>query len=739
MSTKNLVIVESPTKAKTISRFLGRDFTVKASFGHVRDLPKSEIGIDLEAGTFLPHYVIPTKARKIVSELKKAAKDAKQVYFATDQDREGEAISWHLNEILKIPASKSSRITFHEITKEAIKKALENPRQIDEKMVDAQQARRVLDRLVGYELSPLLWRKVRRGLSAGRVQSVALRLIVEREREIQAFKSEEYWTIETIFETKGQAKIEATLFAKNGKTLEKFAIRTEAEAQALADVMRKESWRIERVERKEMSRSPAAPYTTSTLQQDANRKLGMSAKQTMTIAQQLYEGVELPGEGSVGLITYMRTDSVNLSETFLEAARGFIKTELGAEYLPAAPRRFLAKSKLAQEAHEAIRPTDANLKPESLKTILDPGQWKLYDLVWRRAVASQVTEAKLEATVVDIMGGALTCRATGSVIVFPGYLALTPESQKDNLLPAVTENDPAKLEALEPKQHFTEPPARFSDASLVKALEEHDVGRPSTYAPTISTVIERGYVERIENRRLKPTDIAFLVNDLLVEHFPNIVDYEFTAKMEDELDQIAEGKIDWVPMIKTFYQPFHKNLLEKEKTLTRKALTEEATDIVCEKCGKPMVIRLGRFGKFLACSGYPECKNTKPIGKDGAAVEPVLTEEKCPECGKPLAIVEGRYGKYLRCTGAPECKGKKPLEKKTGVACPKCGTGELIEKRSKKGRTFYGCNRYPECDGALWNRPTGEKCPQCNSMLTFAARGKVKCSNRECNFTKDQE
>jgi len=739
MSTKNLVIVESPTKAKTISRFLGRDFTVKASFGHVRDLPKSEIGIDIEGGTFLPHYIIPTKSRKIVTELKKFAKSADHVYFATDEDREGEAISWHLEQLLGVKPDKTSRITFHEITKDAIKGALLNPRAIDDRMVDAQQARRVLDRLVGYELSPLLWHKVRRGLSAGRVQSVAVRLTVEREREITAFKSEEYWTIEATFHDPKQVEIHATLQAVNGKTLDKFAIKTTAEAEAFAAEMREASWKIVRVDRKEVKRSPHAPYTTSTLQQDANRKLGMSAKQIMVIAQQLYEGVELPGEGSVGLITYMRTDSVNLSESFVAGARDFVTGKYGADYLPETPRKFTTKSKGAQEAHEAVRPTDAARAPETIKEALDPGQYKLYELIWRRAVASQMKEAALEQTSIDIGGGRLSCRATGSVVMFPGFLALSNETEKEDILPKIKENEAMTLALAEPKQHFTEPPSRYSDASLVKVLEEHGIGRPSTYAPTISTIIDRGYVERIENRRLKPTDIAFLVTDLLVEHFPKIVDYEFTAKMEDDLDEIADGKASWTGTVKDFYLPFHENLAEKEKTLSRKGLTEEATDIKCDKCGKPMVIKMGRFGKFLACSDYPGCKNTKPITKDGKVAEPIPTDLKCPECGKPMFEVEGRFGKYLRCGDYPTCKGRMSIEKKTGVTCPKCGTGDIIERRSKRGRTFFGCNRYPDCDFALWNRPTGEKCPKCGSLTVLAAKGKIKCSSKECDWSKDQE
>lgn len=736
MAKKTLVIVESPTKAKTISRFLGKNFIVKASFGHVRDLPKSKIGIDIEGDTFLPTYTVPAKAREHVTELKKAAKAADKVYFATDSDREGEAISWHLRQLLGIKDSKTERITFHEITKTAIEHALKNPCTINENLVDAQQARRVLDRLVGYELSPFLWRKVRRGLSAGRVQSVAVRIVVEREREIQAFKTEEFWTVETTYATEKHETFTATLNAIDGKTLEKFALKTAKDTDALVADMQKASWHIASIERKETHRSPHAPYTTSTLQQDANRKLNMSAKQAMMNAQQLYEGVEIPGEGSVGLITYMRTDSVNLAESFTKDARAYIQEQHGKEYLPETPHTYVAKSRLAQEAHEAIRPTDARRTPDSLKTILEPGQWKMYDLIWRRTIASQMSAAKLAATTIDIAGGHFTSRANGSIIIFPGFLAVATETTKENFLPEIEEKDPVTLETVEPKQHFTEPPPRYSDASLVKMLEEHDIGRPSTYAPTISTIIDRSYVERIENRRLKPTDIAFIVNDLLVEHFPNIVDYAFTAKMENELDEIAEGKTAWIPVIRNFYKPFHATLVEKDKTLDKQKITEEATDIVCDKCGKPMVIKIGRFGKFLACTGYPECKSTKPLTKEGVVAEPIKTDELCPECGKFMFLVEGPYGKYFKCSDAPTCKGKKALEVKTGVHCPNCEKGEIVEKKSKRGKFFYACNQYPKCDFALWSKPTSEKCPTCDSLLVFGAKNTVKCSSKECDYTK---
>ncbi|TAK04964.1 type I DNA topoisomerase [Patescibacteria group bacterium] len=735
-----LVIVESPTKAKTIGRFLGSGYTVLSSFGHIRDLPKSELGIDVEHA-YAPRYVIPTDKRKRVSELKKAAAAAGKVWFATDEDREGEAISWHLAEIFGLPDDKVERITFHEITETAIKNALEHPRKIDRNLVNAQQARRILDRLVGYTLSPFLWKKVAKGLSAGRVQSVAVRLIVEREREILAFVPREYWTVEAQLKTPRDESFPARLFAKNGETLDKFALATQADAEAAVTAVRAATLSVSSVERKQVKKSPSAPYTTSTLQQDANRKLGFSAKQTMLLAQQLYEGVKLGDGGEVGLITYMRTDSTSLAQSFTDAAAAYIEKTFGKKYRPEQPRTYVTKSKGAQEAHESVRPTDAARTPESVEAHLSDQQAKLYDLIWRRAVASQMPDAQLEATTVDIAAGEYTLRSTGSVVAFDGFLALTPESQKDTLLPVLTEKEPLAAESIEPKQHFTEPPARYSDASLVKVLEEHGIGRPSTYAPTIATITERGYVERIENRRLKPTDIAFAVTDLLVAHFPQIVDTEFTAKMEEEFDTIAEGGKEWAPVIDAFYKPYAENLAAKEKEIIKKVVEDVPTDMVCEKCGKPMVIKTGRFGKFYACTGFPECRNTKPYDKDEAGNElpPETTDEKCQLCGKPMEIREGRFGKYLRCTGYPECEGKKPLHKGTGVTCPKCGEGEIVEKRSKRGKIFYACNRYPKCDQAYWQKPTGEKCPKCGSLLTFAAKGEIRCSNKECGYVKPSE
>ncbi len=733
-----LVIVESPTKAKTIQKYLGSKYTVVSSYGHIRDLPKSKMGIDLE-NDFAPQYIIPTRARKTVTALKKEAKKADLVILATDEDREGEAIAWHLVKALSLEDKPTERIAFHEITKEAIDSALEHPRTLDGKLIDAQQARRILDRLVGYELSPFLWRKFYRGLSAGRVQSVAVRLIVEREREIQAFQPEEYWTIDATFLTDKKETVSAKLQAKDGKALDKFALKTADETTSLADKLKENNYKVGEVKQRRAKKNVPSPFTTSLLQQEASRRLNMGPSQTMVLAQQLYEGVKIGDEGQVGLITYMRTDSMNLSEKFLTETKSFLSANYGHEYAVAAPRTFKSKSKNAQEAHEAIRPTEVSRTPESVAPFLDPKQRKLYDLIWRRAVASQMPEAETETTTVDINttkpvdGSTYSFRASGTVIVFDGWRRLYPDDSKEQILPVLKTDDAMALETIAPNQHFTEPPPRYSDATLIKVLEEHGIGRPSTYAPTVSTVITRGYVERVQ-RQLKPTELAFLVNDLLVEHFPKVVDYEFTAKLEEQLDDIAEGKNEMVPVLKDFYGPFKQNLTEKDAVLSKEDFSEEKTDQVCEVCGKPMIIKLGRFGKFMACSGFPECKNTKPMP---GSLEAEGTDEVCEVCGKPMQVKRGRFGPFLGCTGYPECKNLKSIAKKTGVKCPKCGEGEIVEKKSKKGKTFYSCNRYPNCDFSLWSKPTGEKCPTCGSLLVFATKGMIRCSNKECPYQRE--
>lgn len=734
--SQKLLIVESPTKAKTISRFLGKQFAVESSFGHVRDLPKSKMGIDI-AKNFEPNYVIPTRAKKRVGELKKLAKKADEIYFATDEDREGESIAWHLAMILGVDPTKSKRIVFHEITKEAILKSVEEPRHINLHLVDAQQARRILDRLVGYELSPFLWKKIRRGLSAGRVQSTALRLIVEREREIKNFKPQEYWTIEGDFmSAQEKTPFTALLSKKDGKKVEKLDIKNETEAAQILKDLSGATYHIIDIEQKGLQKTPPAPFTTSTLQQEANKKLGFSTKQTMTLAQQLYEGVNLDS-GHIGLITYMRTDAVNLADKFLHEAQEFIIKNFGNGYALAEPRRYKGKQKLAQEAHEAIRPTDASRTPESIAAYLEPGQLKLYTLIWKRAVATQMAPAKIQSTGIDIATQTekYTFRATGSVIEFDGYLKLYSEAIKEKMLPKISKGEKVTAQKIRKEQHFTEPPARFSEAALVKILEEHGIGRPSTYAPTISTIIDRGYVEK-EEKKFKPTEIGVLVSDLLVEHFPKIVDYEFTAHMEDDLDEIASGQKQWQPIISAFYKPFKENLLVKEKEIGNN-IADQATDKKCPTCGKPMIIKFGRFGKFLACTGFPECKTTEAINEKGEVEAPEKVDEKCEKCGSPMVVKFGRFGKFLSCSRYPECKGVKRIEKSTGITCPSCKKGEIVERHGKFGKPFYGCNAYPDCKFVVWSKPTGETCPTCGSLLIYGKKETIVCSKKDCEYKKE--
>ena len=750
----NLVIVESPTKAKTITKFLGRDYKIESCFGHVRDLPKSETGIDIE-NNFQPKYVIPAKARKTISQLKKDAAKADKIILATDEDREGEAIAWHLAEALKISEKKLSRIVFHEITKDAILQALNNPRNIDMKLVDAQQARRVLDRLVGYELSPFLWKKVARGLSAGRVQSVAVRLIVEREREIENFKVDEYWSIvaelqksechrrnEAMPRSYDDIQIAAKLNKINNKTINKLEIKDKKHADKILSELKNAQYIIADVEQKQTKKNPPKPFTTSTLQQTANRWLGFSAKQTMMLAQRLYEN---------GLITYMRTDSLNLSGKFLQDAQQYLAKNLDEKYSLKTPRKFKTKSKGAQEAHEAIRPTEVMQNPESKKSSLDNNQYKLYNLIWQRALACQMPEALIDATVIDIdaKNTKYQFRATGQILKFDGYLKIYPEKSKELELPEVEKNEQLDLIKLEPEQHFTKPPARYSDAGLVKELEKHGIGRPSTYAPTISTIEARNYVNRDENKKLAPTDIAFVVIDLLTAHFPHIVDYEFTAEMENNLDNIAHGKTEWQPVINEFYQPFHENLTNKYNEINKQdIMPEEKSNEVCDKCGAPMIIKTGRYGKFLACSAFPECKNIKSLNKSKEnspekneeikKLEEKYNNEKCDKCGADMAIKNGKFGPFLACTAYPNCKNIKNIQENsnsTGIKCPACGKGEIVQKRSKRG-IFYACNQYPDCKNAYWGKPTGEKCPDCEALLVEGKDGEVKCSAKGCGYAK---
>ncbi len=746
-----LVIVESPTKAKTITKFLGKKFLVKSSYGHIRDLPKKEMGIDLE-NNFTPKYVIPNKAKTRVSELKKLVKKAEEVILATDEDREGEAISWHLVKALGLENSKIERIVFHEITKKAIEKALENTRQIDENLVNAQQARRVLDRLVGYELSPFLWKKIRRGLSAGRVQSVALRLIVEREKEIEKFKPQEYWNILAQLKppTKKPEKItsfEARVVKENNKAFGKLGIKSKKQSTKIVDFLETADYKVSKVTKKEVHKNPPAPYTTSTLQQDANSKLGYSTKQTMMLAQQLYEGIKLGSEGSVGLITYMRTDSFNLSLESLLTAKKTIDKKFGPEYSLATPRFYKTKAKGAQEAHEAIRPTFPEKDPESIKEFLESKQYRLYKLIWQRMIACQMSPAIMDSLTLDISAQKekettiYSLRANGSTIKFAGYLRIYGEKPPvtEKLLPIIEEQTNLKLIKIIPEQKFTAPPARYSEATLVKTLEENGIGRPSTYAPTISTIIERNYVDKDENKKLYPLEIGVLVADLLVKHFSQIVDYQFTAQLEKDLDKIAEGKKEWVPVIKKIYEPFHKNLESKTKEIKKEDF-QEKLDTSCPDCGGDLIVKFGRFGKFIACSNYPNCRYTEKTPEEKAVEEKFEKEngsKTCELCGAPMVVKKGRFGFFLGCSNYPNCKNIKKIENKTGVKCPECQEGELVEKKSKRGRVFYGCNAYPKCKFALWNKPTGETCPQCNSLLVYVGKNKIKCSKKECHFEKE--
>ena len=662
----NLVIVESPTKARTISQFLAKDYKVESSYGHIRDLPKSKLGIDVEKN-FEPQYIIPLKARKRVNRLKKETEKAAAVILATDEDREGEAIAWHLTEALGFGNPKSKilnpnvqRIVFHEITKSAIEEALENPRDIDMNLVDSQQARRVLDRLVGYKLSPFLWEKVMKRLSAGRVQSVALRLIVEREEEIRNFKPEEYWTIETLLQSAGASKknqFGALLHKINDEIIPKLGIKTKEEAGKIVDDLQKCEYKILKIEKKEIKKNPLPPFITSTLQQEAFKRLRFSAKQTMRIAQNLYEN---------GLITYMRTDSLNISKESVRQAAGWIEKNLGKEYVAQAPRFFKTKSRLAQEAHEAIRPTNPDLTPEKVQ-VKFPQEKRLYELIWRRFIASQLPQAIFDATRVEIKAQNskfYILIANGNTLRFDGFLKIWPMKFEEIDLPVLKENGKLKLIKINPFQHFTEPPARYNEASLIKTLEKYGIGRPSTYAPIISVIQERNYVYKNEERRFQPTEIGEVVNKILVKHFPEVVDIQFTAEMEKELDEIAQGSQKWQKVIKEFYEPFNKNLEQKYQEVEKQKPIEEKTEEICEKCGKSMVIKYGRFGKFLACSGFPECKNTKTI-------KIAMTNDKGEE-----------------------------------IKCPKCQTGTIVRLRTKTGRFFYGCSRYPKCDFASWTKPS---------------------------------
>ena len=741
---KSLVIVESPAKAKTINKILGKDFGVKASVGHVKDLPKKEIGVDVN-NDFAPHYEIIPGKEKVMRELKSEAKKSEVIYIATDPDREGEAIAYHIAEEIngKAKGSKAKgqekkkiyRVTFHEITARAVKEAIQNPGSVNIDKVEAQQARRILDRLVGYNLSPFLWKKVRRGLSAGRVQSVTVKLVVDREREIEAFNKEEYWTIESLLQPLNTTdtaapppQFRARLYKHNGSLVinrdaeegKRFLITTAEAAQQVVDEVKDKEFYLSKIEKKLRKRSPSPPFITSTLQQEAARRLRFAAKRTMMIAQQLYEGIELGGEGSVGLITYMRTDSFRIAPEAQAWAQELIEKNFGKDYLPEKPPHYKSK-KSAQEAHEAIRPTYYDKTPENVKKFLSKDQYNLYSLIWNRFIASQMAPAQLDQTtyIIGLVAGheGTEFRASGTVIRFPGFMALYTESRDEieeeegGILPPMKEKDPLTQREINPVQHFTQPPPRYTEATLVKALEEKGIGRPSTYAAILSTIQDRKYVEKNEDRRFAPTELGTVVNDLLVEKFPELIDIGFTAKMEDELDAIENAEMKWVKVVRDFYTPFNNDLIEASKDMAKVKPQDIPTEEVCEKCGSPMVIKWGRHGRFLACTGYPQCKNTRPI-EGGQAAEQAVTDEVCEKCGSPMVIKSGRFGKFMACSKYPECKNTKPIS--TGVKCPLDG-GNIVERRSKRGKSFWSCGNYPNCKFAMWYKPVPRQCPKCNA------------------------
>jgi len=747
---KSLVIVESPAKAKTIAKYLGKDYTVKASVGHIMDLPKSKLGVDIEKN-FEPSYIQIKGKGPVVKELKSAAKKADRILLATDPDREGEAIAFHVAEVLAGSAKTAEvyRVLFNEITKKAILQSIERPGKLDVNKVDAQQARRVLDRLVGYQISPILWKKVRRGLSAGRVQSVALRLICEREEEIKAFVPEEFWSLTALLEGKLPPQFEAKLFRKDE---EKLRVKTNEEVQKILGDLRGATYTVSKIDKKERRRNPVPPFTTSKLQQEGGRKLGFTSKRTMGIAQSLYEGVDIGKEGTVGLITYMRTDSTRVGKEAQDEAREFIVNKYGRDYLPEKPPVY-ASAKSAQEAHEAVRPTSVLREPDAIKQYLEADQYKLYKLIWNRFVASQMTPAIIDQTSVDVKANDYMFRATGSVVKFMGFMAIYMEekaedqsaSEEENgeaVLPPLNEGEKLALLRLDPKQHFTQPPPRFSEALLVKTLEEKGIGRPSTYAAIISTIQERDYVNKVENK-FHPTELGALVNDLLVNHFPVIMDVAFTAKMEEDLDKIEEGQIPWVEAVKDFYKPFSESLNKAQAEMKDFKAELTPTDIACEKCGKPMVVKWGRNGQFLACSGYPDCKTTRPFVRNEhgvvEAAQEETTDEKCPKCGSAMMIKRGRFGKFLACSRYPECKHTQGMS--TGVLCPEDG-GKLVERRSRFGKMFYSCANYPECKFAIWNKPLPRPCPQCNAPFLVEKYSKktgvsIACLKKECGYKEE--
>jgi DNA topoisomerase-1 len=747
---KNLVIVESPAKARTLAKYLGRDFQVKASVGHIMDLPKNKLGVDI-AHDFEPEYQVLRGKKKVITELKQAAKGKENIYLAPDPDREGEAIAWHIAENIGRNRHRIRRVLFNEITKRSVQEAIRHPHELDRNLYEAQQTRRILDRLVGYQISPLLWKKVRRGLSAGRVQSVAVRIICEREREIQAFTPKEYWSITARLEGANPPPFSARLFRIGEERLDpdKFRLEDEAAAGGVLARLRGANWVVSRVERKERRRFPTPPFITSRLQQEASRKLGYAPSRTMRIAQRLYEGVEIGGEGAVGLITYMRTDSTRIAPEAIDEARQFISGRFGPDYLPESAVTYPSK-KGAQDAHEAIRPTAVAQTPELLARHLAAEELALYTLIWNRFVASQMPPAVFDQTTVDITAADTLFRATGQIMKFDGFIRVYTEGRDDERkegdeddeaerqLPLLSEGEHLRLHDLVPEQHFTQPPPRFSQATLIKELEEKGIGRPSTYAAIMATILNKEYVMEDKSRRLRPTELGFLTTDLLVAAFPDILNVEFTAGMEDILDNIEEGREKWVAAMRRFYDPFVRDLEHAEERMPDVKRQGQPTDIPCEACGAKMVIKWGRSGEFLACPNYPKCKNTKNFSRDAEGnikVEEVQeSDEKCERCGRPMLVRFGRYGKFFGCSGYPECKNVRPLVRPipTGVTCPDCGVGEIMEKRSRTGKTFYSCNRYPQCKFATWDRPVQEPCPQCNAPFVVEKTTKRYGTVRRC-------
>lgn len=758
----NLVIVESPAKAKTIKKYLGPDFEVMASYGHVRDLVPKEGAVDPDQGFSMRYQVIERNERH-VQDIARKLKQAEALYLATDPDREGEAISWHLYELLKnrrqIGKRPVHRVVFNEVTRHAVQDAVANPRQLSVDLINAQQARRALDYLVGFNLSPLLWRKVRRGLSAGRVQSPALRLIVEREQEIEAFKIREYWTV-TADTVKEEKDFEAKLTWFAGEKLEQFSIQDEGRAREIKHTLVQTAQgrlRVERVERKQRKRNPAPPFITSTLQQEAARKLGFTTQRTMRVAQQLYEGVDIGG-GAVGLITYMRTDSVNLANEALDEIRGFIGERYGAGHLPSRPRIYKTKAKNAQEAHEAIRPTSIRRIPQELKAPLSADQARLYELIWKRTLACQMAHALIDMVAVDLsVGEGNLFRATGSAVVSPGFMRVYLEGRDDakeadddqeRMLPPLKEGELVELKAIRPEQHFTEPPPRYTEASLVKTLEEYGIGRPSTYASIISTLQDREYVE-LEKKRFHPTDVGRIVNRFLTEYFTTYVDYDFTARLEDELDAVSRGEEDWIPLLKQFWRPFKDRVDHTQENVKRSDVTQEVIEEVCPQCSAPLSIRLGRHGRFIGCTKYPECDYTRDLADATKPERPpveVVAGRNCPECGSELQMKHGKYSKFIGCSAYPKCRYIQPLERPqdTGVTCPKCDQGTLLKKKSRRGKIFYSCATYPKCDYAVWNEPVAGPCPQCSwPILTLKVTkrdgARQVCPQKDCNYSAPGE